>query len=84
MAWKWKNGKAYLEAHSPTSAPLLLTAGYEASSPIPVPQISPLEAYRTLGVYISPSGSMKKALSILLTSSIEYASSVMGSTFTRE
>lgn len=84
MAWKWTNGVAHLETPNNSSTSLLLTAGYDTTSPIPVPQISPLESYRTLGVFISPSGTMKKASDILQNYSLTYACSIMGSTLNRE
>jgi hypothetical protein len=83
MAWKWNNGTASLEMPSTASPQLRLTAGTD-HSPHPVPNISPTEAYCTLGVYIFPSGSMKKAQEILLSYATDYVSSVVGSTFTQE
>jgi hypothetical protein len=53
-------------------------------SPIPVPNLSPNNSYRTLGFYISPTGSTKKAQEILLSHSIDFASSVVNSRFTKE
>ncbi len=85
MSWKWTQGEARLELPSPASPKLESTAGYDTSSPIPVPNLSPNNSYRTLiGVYISPSGSTKKAQEILLSHSIDYASSIVNSRLTKE
>ena len=84
MAWKWNNGKASLEIPKPTAGQLLLTEGYQTTKPITLPKLSPTESYKTLGVYISPSGSMKKAAMVLFSYSLDYASHVVGSTLTRE
>jgi hypothetical protein len=81
MSWKWQNGEAHLDK-SANQVQLLLTAGYDTSNPIPVPFISPTDSYRTLGVFLSPSGSTKKAYEILLGYSKEYASAVASSTIT--
>jgi ribonuclease HI len=84
MAWKWQNGEAYLEPTANSSSQLLLTAGHNLSDPIPVPLLSPLDSYRTLGVYISPSGSTKKAYNILSSYSLNYASAITSSSLNKE
>jgi hypothetical protein len=78
-----ENGEAYLDG-SANPAKLLLTAGYNTSNPIPVPFLSPRESYRTLGVFLSPSGSTKKAYEILLGYSKDYANTVAKSTLTSD
>ncbi len=44
----------------------------------------PFDSFKTLGVFISPSDSMKKAMAALLSYSINYASYVFGSSWKRE
>ena len=63
MTWKWNNGQPNLSPASPTMS-LNLTAGHE-TSPEPIPQISSHNSFRTLGVYISPSGSQLRQVKIL-------------------
>lgn len=84
MAWKWQNGEEHLETKANPSFQLPPTAGYEISRPIPVLLISPLELYRTLGVFISSSGSTKKSYNILSGYSFEYASAVTSSTLNKK
>jgi hypothetical protein len=54
-------------------ATLPITAGYN-SNPLPVPRIDPHHAYKTLGMYLSPSGSQTKQLKILRAHSDNYHS----------
>jgi hypothetical protein len=84
MAWHWKGGSAKLNIPSATSQQLFLTSGEQLSNPVPLPQLTPYESYKTLGVFLSPSGSMKQAISALLAISIDYASHIVGSTLNRE
>jgi hypothetical protein len=76
--------EAHFNTTATTSTKLLLMAGYDTSNPIPIPQVSPLESYRTLGDFISPSGFTKKAYEILTGYSRDYASAVTGSTYTSD
>ncbi len=46
--------------------------------------LSPLESYKTLGVFISRSGSAKRSVQELISHSIDYASHEVGSSFSRE
>jgi len=84
MAWRWKGGQAFLVPPSLCHHSLELTAGYETSAPITVPQMSPYESYRTLGAYISPSGGMHKVFQVLRTYSLDYATRFQSSSLTCE
>jgi hypothetical protein len=74
----------HISKQQQTHPPNYFTDGYETSNPISVPLIIPLGSYRTLGVFISPSGSTKHAYNILSSYSLEYASTVTSSTFNKE
>jgi hypothetical protein len=84
MSWKWSNGTASLEAPVATSPQLLLTAGYDVENPVPVPQLSPYDSYKTLGVILSPSGSNTQSYRTLHAKGTEYASHITGSSLSRE
>lgn len=55
---------------------LHLTAGYDITTPIEVPQLSPYESYCTLGAYLSPSGDSKVASTILRKKAVKQSSQV--------
>jgi len=81
--WKWKNGIPYL-VEPPESMNLQLTEGNAQDSPINVPRKSVHETYRTLGVYISPSGSSKASYEVLLEKAREYQTKIASSKLPRE
>jgi hypothetical protein len=64
MHWVWNKDKPRLATISQTSSSLHLTSGYSAT-PKTIPRIESTTAFRTLGVYISPSGCQKKQTEIL-------------------
>jgi len=76
MGWQWKQGKAHLLAPCQHIHQLELKAGYNTDQPIPVPQLSPYAAYRTLGAYISPSGSMYESFWVLSSKALDYATQI--------
>lgn len=78
ISWKWEKGIAKMSTPAQEPADLLLTEGYN-SNPIIVPRLSPYEGYRTLGVYISPSGSTSVVLKKLQDISLAYATAITGS-----
>jgi len=70
MMWIWKDGIPKLDPpHS--SARLCLMTGINAI-PEEVPCISHHVGFRTLSVFLSPSGSQKKQIAILRAYSIKY------------
>ncbi len=83
LGWHWSQGKAIMLTPELSKASLRLTEGYN-STPITIPRLSPYNSYRTLGVYISPSGSCLKALKVLRSMAEDYASKVIPSTLTRD
>ena len=83
MSWTWKNGIATLTPILASPGELNLTAGYD-TEPVQVPRIEATSTYRTLGARISPSGCSKEATQYLREQSVEYASQVTGSYFSRE
>jgi hypothetical protein len=84
MSWDWSKGRAILSTPSTSTDTLLLTEGYNITSPIEVPRLSPYSSYKTLGVYISPSGSSNQACLILKGKAIDYGVRLMGSHLNRE
>jgi hypothetical protein len=83
MAWRWHKGYALLlppSLHNHT----LLTEGYNVTSPINVPQVSPYESYCTLGAYLSPLGGQIKACKVLRSHSLVYATRIQSSTIQKE
>jgi len=78
LTWQWWKGIAKLSIPTQEPAQLLLTAGY-GRKPVQVPQLNPLEGFRTLGVFTSPSRSTKLARAKLKAISVEYATALMGS-----
>jgi hypothetical protein len=55
MSWLWKNGIPRLATSRQMPATLSLTTGYGSLLEI-VPRIEPTQGFRTLGVYLTPSG----------------------------
>jgi hypothetical protein len=84
LAWKWKCGKATLMTPNQHPHKLLLTESYNTLKPTEVPQLSPLDSYRTLGAYLSPSGSNKKAFEILREKSLDYAMKIKACNLDKE
>jgi len=82
LTWKWNKGVAKLSTNLQSPADLTLTAGYD-TNPVIVPRISPYDGFRTLGVHISPSGSVSLAISKLKQTSVEYATAITGSRLNR-
>jgi hypothetical protein len=80
--WKWKNGKA-LRTDSPTHHCLMLTEGL-GTTKVTVPRKKITDTYRTLGVYLSPSGDTKGCEAILLTKALDYSVKLAHSPLSRE
>jgi len=57
---------------------LVMMNGLEPT-PKMVPRMEPTSTYRTLGVYLSPSGDMADSFNRLKEKTIEYASAIIGS-----
>jgi hypothetical protein len=64
MSWNWQTGIPRLLSTDKSPAQLQMTTGYATQADI-VPRIDPHTSFRTLGVYISPSGCQKKQYEIL-------------------
>jgi len=59
MSWLWKNGIPHLTTSRQSPGKLSLTTGYQTLKDV-VPRLEPTEGFRTLGVYITPSGKFSK------------------------
>jgi hypothetical protein len=81
MNWQWSNGSAVLDPIDHRWQ-LLLMSGYD-QTPVPVPQLSPYDSYRTLGAYLSPSGVSTRAMEELKSKAIDYVSHIVSSALTR-
>jgi hypothetical protein len=64
MTWLWKNGIPTLATIQQVQGHLSLTAGYSKHHET-MPRIEPTTSFRTLGVYITPSGRQHKQAAIL-------------------
>lgn len=83
MAWKWTDSRASLHTQLTLPGELLMTSGNDTSQ-IAIPCIEPTDSFRTLGVFLSPSGSNKGAMSILQEIVLTYASTITGTHITRK
>jgi hypothetical protein len=81
MHWAWNNNKPRLATIAQTPRSLCLTTGYTAT-PKNIPRIEGTTAFRTLGVYISPSGCHKKQVEILRSYTQNYFSAIISSNIT--
>jgi hypothetical protein len=62
---------------------LTMTSGH-STTPTIIPRIEPTSSFRTLGVYLTPSGNNKGALSILKNITLQFATSITGSHLTHQ
>ncbi len=83
MAWTWKNGQAKLLPPSQIQDTLNMTAGYSAQRQR-VPMLDPKDSFRTLGIYISPSGSQTKQAKILRQHAEDYKTLISTSKLTSD
>jgi hypothetical protein len=84
MSWNLSNEKAPLSTPDTSVDKLPLTEGYQVESFLDVPQISPYTTNRTLGVYISPSGSPFPASRVLKDMAEAYTTQIRGCQLNRE
>mmetsp|Transcript_24137 Transcript_24137/g.34594 ORF Transcript_24137/g.34594 Transcript_24137/m.34594 type:complete len:1267 (+) Transcript_24137:682-4482(+) len=82
MAWRWVHGRAYLMSTAECPGQLLLTSG-SSETLEEVPRLEPTTSYRTLGVHLAVTGSMKKALQLQRQKSSDYAGLISNSTLNR-
>ena len=68
----------------PDHISLCQTEGDQVDCQVQVPQISVFDTYRTLGVYISPSGTTKKSFQVLLAKAQHYQSKIIASKLPRK
>ena len=83
MSWQWVNGKARLYTHLTLPGELKMTSGNNPSL-ITIPRIEPTQAFRTLGLYLTPSGCNKGALIKLQEIVITYATAIIGARINRQ
>jgi hypothetical protein len=83
MAWSWKNGQAKLLGSHKSPHTLDLTAGYSDHKQR-VPRLDPKDSFRTLGIYISSSGSQTRQARVLRQYAEEYKIRVSMSNLSQE
>jgi hypothetical protein len=66
LSLQWKGGKCKLDTIQTIPVEPQLTAGSQVDRPSVIQRIEPTDSYRTLGVHISPSGSNKGAIKVML------------------
>jgi hypothetical protein len=81
LSWCWVHGKPVLQTSSTAPATLQMTSEGDPTL-ITIPCIETTSSFRTLGVYISPSGSNKGALKVLQGIVLDYCNTVKGSNLT--
>jgi hypothetical protein len=64
MHWTWPKGYPEVATNGQAPAHLALTSGKNPSQEI-IPRIEATQAFRTLGVYIAPSGNQKHQVTVL-------------------
>lgn len=82
IAWRWVHGKAYIAPIKEAPGSLLLTSGYSTEVE-EVPRFEPGASYRTLGVHLTVTGSMKKAQALLRNYSTVFAGHLGSANLTR-
>jgi hypothetical protein len=83
MAWTWKNGIPNLTPISKAPGEINLTSG-ASTTHHKVPRIDIKDSFRTLGIYLSPSGSQTKQVQILRQHSNHYFTAITASTLSSE
>jgi hypothetical protein len=84
LTWTWVHGKAKLAAQSQAPGTLALTSGNNITKPLDIKRISPHDTFRTLGAFITPSGSSRGAFNILKEIALDYAANITGSHIARK
>ncbi len=79
MVWNWKSGNPTLATIPQVPASLMLTEG-SSPSLVSIPRLDTNDAFCTLGVYLSPSGSQNKQLDVLCGYTKTYCDNVKNST----
>lgn len=83
LAWKWNKGKATLLTSKTSHYSLNMTTE-NGTNTTEIQRIDPNTSYRTLGVYISPSGSSKGAFQQLKGTVLDYCANIVASKLTRQ
>ena len=83
MSWRWKGSIATLHTQLTLPAQLTMTSGQDPT-PTTIPRIEPTSSFRTLGVFITPSGSNKGAISVLKDITVQFATNITGSHLSRQ
>jgi hypothetical protein len=84
LSWNWAGGKAHLQNIASTPGDIKMTSEGALNTVITIPRIETTARFRTLGVYITPSGSNKAALQILREYALDNSTNITGSRITRQ
>jgi hypothetical protein len=81
MHWLWKQGIPRLTTVRKAPATIALTTG-NTTLPEIVPQLEPTQGFRTLGVFLTPSGQYKRQASVLRTQAEKFKQQILPSHLT--
>jgi hypothetical protein len=82
MTWLWKNGIPRLATASQSPASMSLTTGSDPLLEL-VPRKEPTAGFRTLGVYLTPSGQYRTQVNILCGHTEDFKTQLMSSTLSQ-
>lgn len=83
LSWRWSKGKAVLETQETSPASFHMTSGGQQETTL-IPRIEPTTSFRTLGVYLTPTGSSKGSMITLQEGAIQYAATITGTHLSRQ
>ena len=83
LSWTWPNGVPTLSTQRKAPGKMELTSG-TSRQPEVVPRIEATDSFRTLGIYVSPSGTQTKQFTILRAIADEYYIKITPSKLTTE
>jgi hypothetical protein len=81
MTWIWKNGLPRLATTHQAPATLSLTTGLDSQLAV-VPRIEPTEGFRTLGVYVTPSGQYAYQARVFRAQTEQFRNQIIGASLT--
>jgi hypothetical protein len=81
MTWLWNNGIPCLAMNSQTSASMTLTTDMSSLQEL-VPRIEPTSGFRTLGVYVTPSGKFQQQVKVLRSHTESFKANILPSSLT--
>jgi hypothetical protein len=77
MSWQWSKGIAKLHTIETLPGELFMTSG-PCPDQVSIPRIEPTSSFRSLGVYLTPSGNSEGGLLTLRDIALNYATIITG------